>query len=241
MATQPTPESASSVAWDDPFAQLSRPGMDALNVGFIDDHPVILSGLVHALRVAMPQLGTTLTSDTVDGLLSRGEVLDAVVLDVRLGDGSVPENNVADLAAHGYRPLLFTQETRPHVIARCLRAGAWGIVGKHEPIAVLAEAVTTVASGTPHLNPEWALAIEADAGWRAPDLAPREREALCLYAAGLPLKSVARQMGISPDTVREYLLRVRSKYGDIGRPAHTRTELYTRAVEDSLIEAPHVH
>ena len=41
------------------------------------------------------------------------------------------------------------------------------------------------------------------------NLAPREIEAIQLYAVGLPLKSVARRMGVSQETIREYLLRVR--------------------------------
>lgn len=69
-------------------------------------------------------------------------------------------------------------------------------------------------------------------------MAPREAEAVRLYAAGLPLKSVARRMALSQETVKEYLLRARRKYAAAGRPAQTKTDLYRRAVEDGYLDAP---
>ena len=60
----------------------------------------------------------------------------------------------------------------------------------------------------------------------------RKLRALQLYATGLPAKSVARKMAISEETVKQYLARVRDKYARAGRAAHTKLELYYRAVED---------
>ena len=59
-----------------------------------------------------------------------------------------------------------------------------------------------------------------------------------LYATGLPLKSVARRLGVAEETAKEYLARVKRKYLEAGRPVRTRTELYVRALEDGLIEPP---
>lgn len=87
-------------------------------------------------------------------------------------------------------------------------------------------------SGGAYLTPEWAAALDDDHDRGVPDLAPREAEALRLYATGLPLKSVARRMGIQPETAKEYLVRVKRKYADARRPAPTKTDLYRRAVED---------
>ena len=66
-------------------------------------------------------------------------------------------------------------------------------------------------------------------------LSEREREALRLYAANLPAKSVARRMGVSEGTVKVYLRRVRSKYQALNRPAATKLDLYRRAVEDGIV------
>jgi DNA-binding CsgD family transcriptional regulator len=73
---------------------------------------------------------------------------------------------------------------------------------------------------------------------KVPSLSTREIEVLSLFAAGLPLKSVARRADISIETAKEYLSRIRTKYTMAGRPAGTKTELYYRGVEDGHIPLP---
>jgi DNA-binding CsgD family transcriptional regulator len=69
-----------------------------------------------------------------------------------------------------------------------------------------------------------------------PDLSIQERSALHLYASGLTLEAVARRMHVSPSTAREYLLRVRRKYADVGREVRTKTDLYAAALQDGLLD-----
>ena len=142
-----------------------------------------------------PGAALTEVAPTVAKLLARDPAVDIVLLDIGLDDGSDIEDNVTQLRGRGWPVLLYTQERRPGLIARAFRAGAAGLVGKHEDLEMLAEAIRSVAAGEVHLTPEWAAAVEADT---LPQLAPREAEAVTLYATGLPLKSVARRMGISP-------------------------------------------
>lgn len=219
---------------------------DVVTIAVIDDHPAVLHGVSTALRRQLGAAITTVTAPTVKDLLStanpprtaRAEApaIGIVLLDVQLNDYSEPAHNVEVLSSHGLPVLLYTQESNPVTISRCLQAGALGLVGKHEPLDVLSSAIERVLRGEPHLSQAWAAALED--GAEAPALAPREHEALRLYATGLPLKSVAKRMAISPDTVKEYLLRARRKYAEVGRPADTRIDLYIRAVEDGHIPAP---
>lgn len=202
-------------------------------VAIVDDHPAILDGAEAALRRGLPTVEIVVAGSTAAALDGLGsDQLDVVVLDVSLGDGSDPPTIVADLVRRDLGVLLYTQDTRRGLIARCFQAGAAGIVPKRADVAVLVEAVLTVAAGEPYLSPEWALALYGDDLWGVPRLAPREAEALKLYAAGLPLKLVARRMGISQETAREYLLRLRRKYAEVGRDGGTKTALYYLAVED---------
>ena len=46
------------------------------------------------------------------------------------------------------------------------------------------------------------------------------------------MKSVACRLGVSPDTAKQYIDRVRLKYRKAGREATTKVDLYRRAVED---------
>ena len=214
-----------------------------LRLVIVDDHPAIARGVAAGLADVSPRLGhvaavpsvTAVADRTVNGVDAP---IDVVILDLQLGDGSDPAANVGHLVAAGLPVLVYTQEGRRSVIARCFKAGASGIVSKSDDITVLAEAILLVAQGEPFLSPEWAAALEDAEDWPVPDLAPRESEALSLYATGLPMKSVARRMGVAEDTAKEYLDRARQKYARAGRPAYSKVDLYIRAVEDGYLPNP---
>lgn len=223
-----------------------------LRLVIVDDHPAIARGVAAGLADVSARLGDVTAVSSVaavtdlvvgkgsgsGGSGGSGTGVDVVILDLQLGDGSDPAANVAQLVAAGLPVLVYTQEGRRSVIGRCFKAGASGIVSKSDDIAVLAEALLLVARGEPFLSPEWAAALEDAEDWPVPDLAPRESEALSLYATGLPMKSVARRMGVAEDTAKEYLDRARQKYARAGRPAYSKVDLYIRAVEDGYLPNP---
>jgi DNA-binding NarL/FixJ family response regulator len=212
--------------------------VDLCTVGAIDDHPALLHGLEAILRGAMGVCFDFVASPTVPDFLAQRRHCDVVLLDLSLDDNSSPPDNVRTLVAAGYPVILYTQEHQQRPVARALLAGALGVVLKNQPIEDLAEAIRQAARGEPYLSSEWAAALESEADFNAPLLSPRELEALQLYATGMPLKSVARIMGVTQDTARMYLLRVRSKYGQIGRGVTSRTDYYIRAVEDGHLPPP---
>lgn len=211
---------------------------DALTIGAIDDHPALLHGLEAVLREALGLGIDFVPAPTVRQFLAARRHCDVTLLDLSLDDDTSPVENVERLVAAGYPVLLYTQEHHQRPVARGLLAGASGVVLKTQPLSDLVAAIRQVAVGEPYLNAEWAAALEAESQFHAPMLSPRELEALQMYATGLPLKSVARLMGVTQDTVRMYLLRVRSKYGQTGRTVATRTDYYIRAVEDGHLPPP---
>jgi DNA-binding CsgD family transcriptional regulator len=72
-----------------------------------------------------------------------------------------------------------------------------------------------------------------------PRLSRRQRDVLVAYVASSDLlPTVARQLGMDPETVKTHLRRIRAKYADVGRPAPTRRDLYVRAVEDGVLPPP---
>ena len=207
----------------------------AIRLGIVDDHPAIAAGVPPGLAGLVRLADHCPVAATVGELLDAVEELDVVLLDVRLQDDSAPPDNVRSLVERGWAVLLYTQVRQPAVIGACLQAGAAGVVAKHEDMAALARAITTVAGGETHLNADWAVAVKALMGGDVPALAPREAQVVSLYATGLPLKSVARRLGVAEETAKEYLGRVKRKYLAAGRPARTRSDLYRRAVEDGLV------
>jgi DNA-binding NarL/FixJ family response regulator len=72
----------------------------------------------------------------------------------------------------------------------------------------------------------------------APRLTSREVEVLALYGSGEKADRVARLLGISRDTVLDHVRRIRQKYAAADRPAHTKVDLYRRAVEDGVLHEP---
>jgi len=52
------------------------------------------------------------------------------------------------------------------------------------------------------------------------------------YVSGLTLDSVARSLGISTETARTYLKRVKAKYHQVGLPVYTKLDLAQQVRED---------
>ena len=52
------------------------------------------------------------------------------------------------------------------------------------------------------------------------------------YVSGLTLESAARRLGISPETAKTYLKRVKAKYQEAGLPVYTKLDLAERVRAD---------
>lgn len=207
-------------------------------VALIDDHAIVAQGFAQ-LCAELDDVEVVATVETVDELLALGVPIDLVILDLRLADGSQPAENVARLRQSGANVLAYTGDTNPALVRSAAYGGVLGVVRKSEPVAVLQAAVLSALDGEPTASFEWAAALDGDPEIADAGLSAREREALALYASGAKTALVASQMGVSPATVIDYIRRVRSKYERAGRPAHTKVDLYQRAVEDGILSSPY--
>lgn len=116
------------------------------------------------------------------------------------------------------------------------RSGALGLVRKSADPTTLLGAVRRAVRGETVFTTDWAAAIDADAQLADAQLSQREQAVLSMYAAGESAPAVATALGISRDTVADYVKSIRRKYSDVGRPAASRIDLYRRAVEDGILE-----
>ncbi|NLS26169.1 Transcriptional regulatory protein DesR [Sphingomonas sp. S2M10] len=119
--------------------------------------------------------------------------------------------------------VIVTTFARPGYLARARAAGVRGYLLKDAPVDMLVAAIRTVAAGGRVIPPELAAAA-----WEAGSdpLTDRERDALRLAEEGLSNKDIARRLGLSPGTVRNYLSEAASKLGaanriEAGRTART--------------------
>lgn len=211
--------------------------LPALRIAAVDDHPALLAGLQLELARLDDSLVFVATAPTVPHLLAElagGPAPDVVLLDLRLGDGSTPAENVTALVDGGSCVLVYT-EGRQHAEAlEAMQAGAQGVLLKDRPVATVAEALRSVADGDTVSSAETAAALQVDDTLTS-HLSPQERRVLELYAGGMPARSVALRLGVTLETAKSYLKRIRAKYAAVDRPAYTRMELYRRAVEDGVL------
>lgn len=199
-----------------------------ISVGVVDDHDLLVAGVRSLLASPHSPARFVAGASTVPGLLQARRDFDVVVLDVRLNDGSLPEENVRALTNLGHTVLLHADCSHREALPVLKRSPARGLVWKTDPAVELVRGIVAVANGDP-----WAPA-SAD---RHVDLTHRETEVLRLYAAGLTYAATAERLDppISVESVKTYLTRIRKRYAAVGRPASTRLELRRRALEDGLL------
>ncbi len=206
-------------------------------IALVEDHALISRGFQDLIATA-PDLDLARLAETVEELSSFANKLDLVVLDLRLNDGSSPEENVAAIHALGAEVLVYTGAEDRRLIQQAARSGALGLIRKSAAPETLLDAVRTAANGGEVFGADWAAAIDAASDLEDAKLSPREQEVLGLYASGETATSVAQRMGLSRETIADYVTRIRRKYAEAGRPAHSRVDLYVRAIEDGLLEGP---
>lgn len=208
-----------------------------LRVGMIDDHRSPVWGVERILEdVADLQLIASAT--TVGALLDQTRDLDVVLLDLRLGDGTTPMENVSRLAEHQIGTVVYTSGEHPDLLRSAARAGTLGVVLKSASEQEIVDAIRAAGHGEEVLTTEWAAAIDGDPNLAAVNLSPQLQRVLTLYASGGTSASVGAELGVAPDTVNEYLKRIRQKYADAGRPTRTKLDLFKRAVEDGWLPMP---
>lgn len=145
---------------------------------------------------------------------------DVAVLDIDMPgmDGlAAAERLAADLP--GTRLVIVTAHGRPGNLRRAMAAGVRGFLGKDAPGAQLARVVRQVHEGFRYIDPQ--LAADALAAEECP-LTPRELDALRAAADGTPISKIARILGLSEGTVRNYLSAAVTKLGVDNRHAAVR-------------------
>ncbi|WP_416981924.1 response regulator transcription factor [Streptomyces sp. T028] len=180
--------------------------------------------------------------------LARSHHPDVVLMDIRMPgtDGLAATASVcADPALSGTRVLILTTFEIDEYVARALRAGASGFLGKDVTADALLDGIRTVAAGESLLSPpatrsliarflaspaEGArLAVPAD----LTALTAREREVMAWVAEGHSNEEVAGKLFVSPLTVRTHVHRAMTKLG-----ARDRAQLVVIAYQTGLVQAP---
>ncbi|GHI94331.1 response regulator transcription factor [Streptomyces olivaceus] len=193
--------------------------------------------------------GMTVVAEAADGReaidLTRAHAPDVVLMDLRMPDtdgltATAGICSLPDLAAT--RVLVLTTFENDQNVARALRAGASGFLGKDVGPDVLLTGIRTVAAGESLLSPAATRTLitrflatpDAEAPLAPPErltsLTEREREVMSLVAHGMSNTEIAGHLVVSPLTVRSHVQRAMTKLH-----ARDRAQLVVIAYQSGLV------
>ncbi|MFE2534700.1 response regulator [Streptomyces sp. NPDC059371] len=172
---------------------------------------------------------------------------DIVIMDIRMPgtDGLAATTAIcADPALSDVRILILTTFETDEYVARALRAGASGFLGKDVTADALLDAIRTVADGDALLSPaatkmlvsRFLVTPEPASDTGLPDqissLTAREREVMIMAARGMSNTDIADTLCLSPLTVRTHIQRAMTKLN-----ARDRAQLVVAAYQSGLVQS----
>jgi two-component system, NarL family, nitrate/nitrite response regulator NarL len=197
--------------------------------------------VAESLRLALdgaPDLRVTGVATSLEALesLAGSREADVVLLDQRLSDVGVAAcvRRVRAVSPDSH-VLMLTASPNEAAAVVALEAGCAGVVPKTLSLDDLVAAVRAAASGQLRLDSDMLarLVPRLSRSYREPgaDLTLREREVLRLVAEGVSTSDMARQLFVSPNTVRNHVQSVLVKLG-----AHSKLEALVIATRSGLLE-----
>ena len=210
--------------------------MKAIRILVADDHAVVRRGLRHIFAMS-PDI--VIVAEAVDGRDTL-EKLRTTQIDVLLMDISMPDTDAVDLlkrvkAEHpSLSVLVHSMHAESQVASRMLKAGADGYITKDSEPEQLVGALRKVAAGGRYIGAELAESLAFGDGGAKPLhelLSERESQVLVMLASGKSLKSIARELNLSPKTASTYKTRVMQKLN-----LNSDAELVRYAVAHQLVK-----
>jgi DNA-binding NarL/FixJ family response regulator len=177
--------------------------------------------------------------------LVRAHHPDIVVMDIRMPgtDGLTATASICDdPGLSGTRVLILTTFEIDDYVARALRAGASGFLGKDVGAEELLDGIRTVVAGESLLSPQATRALitrfltTPEAGTQPASLerlTAREREVMAMAAEGRSNTEIAEELHVSPLTARTHIHRAMTKLG-----ARDRAQLVVIAYQTGLVRPP---
>lgn len=205
-----------------------------MKVLLVDDHPLILSALqtvIMGLDDHVDVVGVS-TARAAREALQTGDPFDLVLLDLQLGDADGFDLLSEFRTTFPAVPVVVVSASdRASDVIRSIDLGAMGFVPKRASHETLFDALRMVMSGGIYVPPmsigderddpitgPGALAVVRREAVRQPfqtpdslaslGLTPRQTDVLALLLQGSPNKLIARELGVSVETVKDHVAAV---------------------------------
>ena len=195
-----------------------------IHVLLVDDHPVVLSGLLAGLG-ALPDIevvGVARSLEEANARLERGGI-DVALVDLRLPDGL--GMSLLSEAESGPAMIMLTSFDQPQYVSAAAARGARGFLLKTAPLGEVAEAIRLVARGGTAFSPEQIRTLGARLA-----LTAREQEIVRLVMASRSNDEIGRELNMAAKTVESHLSKLFERTG-----VTSRVELALRAEREGWL------
>ena len=196
----------------------------------IDDHPVVRQGVSALLESTWSGAEVANAPDLESALEStNGAKPDVVIVDPWRAGADIGELVKRLSKGLGAPIVVFTADGGARLLSEALKAGVKGYVRKDSPPSDLIRAIEAARAGEFYVDPGLSSTIVLEEGDRT--LSSRQREILQMLADGMQTDAVAKQLGLSTETVRTHTKRILAKL-----EASTRTQAVAIGIRYGLIE-----
>jgi DNA-binding NarL/FixJ family response regulator len=207
----------------------------------IDDQPIVHTGIRSWVAEASVLTGAVHAYRSVAEFLKEHQrhttATEVIIYDPEHGEQRPDYVGLQQLCNLQHRVIAYSRIASAEIILSCLDVGAVNYIVKSESPQHLIEAITAAQLGRESRGPLAAAAVQAAQQSGRPELTAQERRVLIEWLLTDNKDSVSKKLHIAPSTVRTHLQRIRRRYSDIDRPAHSKAALFARAIQDGLIGA----
>jgi two-component system nitrate/nitrite response regulator NarL len=193
-----------------------------MNILIVDDHPLTCQGLAALLAATQPgvHVQSAYSAGQARAMLQRLPAPDWIFLDINLPDD--PQHQLFKSLSESHwidHTVLISADPGHRLIRTALAAGARGFIPKNADPELVLSGFAHILAGEFYVPPALAPMMHdsSTSDGSARSLSPRLQQVQELLLRGTSNKLIARQLGLSDHTVKEYASSVLAFHGVTNR------------------------